>query len=161
MTLLRTRGGISTSRPRRSLELLSSPHTRRYFRVSTRCVSLVTLFSAHAEVFPRPGANTGTNPPLLRTRGGISNLANLPRGNLISSPHTRRYFHGSARVKNYASLFSAHAEVFPRLQVDKSEITALLRTRGGISEAIIYIHAARYSSPHTRRYFRQCLQSVR
>ena len=77
----------------------------------------------------------GVIDPLLRARGGIS-YSVLTRGaRSPSSPRTRRYFrvggerekgtHSSPRTRRYfpqlglvpsrATLFSAHAEVFPRL----------------------------------------------
>ncbi|BAQ21106.1 hypothetical protein cgR_6044 [Corynebacterium glutamicum R] len=52
-SLLRTRGGISMSKTSTEAYDLSSPHTRRYFRVEAGCDGTGELFSAHAEVFPR------------------------------------------------------------------------------------------------------------
>ena len=115
----------------------------------------LTLFSAHAEVFPHPPANRPPAPALLRTRGGISTPNPIPVIPCVSSPHTRRYFQGLQPLDEFAQLFSAHAEVFPALIRLRHARRTLLRTRGGISpETIGYVANIR-SSPHTRRYFRR------
>ncbi|SDE08030.1 hypothetical protein SAMN05421878_10210 [Actinobaculum suis] len=50
-----------------------------------------------------------------------------------SSPHARRYFLLSEYAGRTGDLFSARAEVFPRLATVSREAPSLLRTRGGIS----------------------------
>src|SRR5699024_2546844 len=91
------------------------------------------LFSAHAEVFPMLKLSLTVVQSLLRTRGGIS----LERWQWLwygaSSPHTRRYFPGAVAMALVWRLFSAHAEVFPKINPGLSTNRPLLRTRGGIS----------------------------
>ena len=53
-SLLRTRGGISLTEPVEGYYIDSSPHTRRYFLLARICAPITALFSAHAEVFPKP-----------------------------------------------------------------------------------------------------------
>src|SRR5699024_10496937 len=74
----------------------------------------------------------------------------------ISSPHTRRYFHGQVFLVGQLFLFSAHAEVFPEGGGDREELLTLLRTRGGISYFLVSFFISWGSSPHTRRYFLFC-----
>ena len=50
--LLRARGGISTLTDEEIDTVLSSPRTRRYFLWASCVPFPVSLFSAHAEVFP-------------------------------------------------------------------------------------------------------------
>ena len=111
------------------------------------------LFSAHAEVFPPTSSRRRLRHTLLRTRGGISILADVLEAEVCSSPHTRRYFLVVGPFGLRVPLFSAHAEVFPPYSPPKPALTALLRTRGGISIEWAGIHANSLSSPHTRRYF--------
>ena len=92
-TLLRARGGISNLGRVPGSTPISSPRTRRYFRV---------LRPAERDVRA-----------LLRARGGISTRPSpvaVPSG---SSPRTRRYFPPPRLTPNSPVLFSAHAEVFP------------------------------------------------
>ena len=65
-----------------------------------------------------------------------------------------------AMPERVTSLFSAHAEVFPMINVSGIEGPALLRTRGGISIYIDRSYYARASSPHTRRYFHAPIPSA-
>ena len=51
-TLLRARGGISIPQTAATDWVSSSPRTRRYFLMLVPLISLASLFSAHAEVFP-------------------------------------------------------------------------------------------------------------
>ena len=153
-SLLRTRGGISKIITGIFWLIISSPHTRRYFLVLSTELKLKRLFSAHAEVFPhikagRPGAR-----PLLRTRGGISIMLIMSQMPTASSPHTRRYFQEIDMENDPEVLFSAHAEVFPWYRRQFSDMTPLLRTRGGISTRAAMYAQPCLSSPHTRRYFR-------
>ena len=91
---------------------------------------------------------------LLRTRGGISlDWFQLGWG-LLTSPHTRRYFHHRHHLGVREGLFSAHAEVFPNLNPNPPRRMTLLRTRGGISKLQRVLGDGMDSSPHTRRYFR-------
>ena len=119
----------------------SSPRTRRYFLPLTLLLSAVSLFSAHAEVFPIPPSVARGLSTLLRARGGISK--DVRDGPMVddSSPRTRRYFPFWCSQSPSTSLFSAHAEVFP-------------------SSATASPSAAR-SSPRTRRYFRRVTASTR
>ena len=113
LSLLRIRGGISVMDEQLRGVIYSSPHTRRYFHRHRRETARAQLFSAHAEVFPRPCSATLRPWSLLRTRGGISMSCQLTNVVITSSPHTRRYFpvYYGHPVDNF--LFSAHAEVFP------------------------------------------------
>ena len=70
-----------------------------------------------------------------------------------SSPHTRRYFHLPKSPANMKALFSAHAEVFPAESPLSMTVETLLRTRGGISDVLMWGSNGEHSSPHTRRYF--------
>src|SRR5699024_3012403 len=90
--LLRTRGGISGHKETTLARPISSPHTRRYFRAGSPLRVEAELFSAHAEVFPRPGTSWAIERALLRTRGGISESARVELDMWNASPHTRRYF---------------------------------------------------------------------
>ena len=72
---------------------------------------------------------------------------------LDSSPRTRRYFRKSNALFLQLPLFSAHAEVFPLRAAAVSEVLALLRARGGISEGYEPPVPRELSSPRTRRYF--------
>ncbi len=56
-------------------------------------------------------------------------------------------------VRCWRWLFSAHAEVFPPFAGITTSKSALLRTRGGISNPAENPYPSRRSSPHTRRYF--------
>ena len=131
--LLRTRGGISDKWGYTRLNMGSSPHTRRYFRADTRGERHGDLFSAHAEVFPVPRKRRRPRLSLLRTRGGISICECFHTGGKSSSPHTRRYFRSGTPSHTSPSLFSAHAEVFPKWNPLPHKPISLLRTRGGIS----------------------------
>ena len=71
-TLLRARGGISIDTAQQATPPSSSPRTRRYFRGTHRRIQGGRLFSAHAEVFPKPHLTQCYRLPLLRARGGIS-----------------------------------------------------------------------------------------
>ena len=159
LSLLRTRGGISFCLAPLMSAVISSPHTRRYFRLTQLIAKKLQLFSAHAEVFPSYPAHRQEAAALLRTRGGISDvLAWLSNGE-ISSPHTRRYFPVRPAGRSVGSLFSAHAEVFPTPSSSTSTAKTLLRTRGGISYSYGGRVCGNRSSPHTRRYFQQWLNS--
>ena len=152
-TLLRARGGISSTARSIPRTPSSSPRTRRYFRDQSGLGERATLFSAHAEVFPasRP---TNTRPaPLLRARGGISKVAKAWVRWLSSSPRTRRYFPLHPRGCSWAALFSAHAEVFPLPPIMPISHESLLRARGGISGSVRSGKTYTCSSPRTRRYF--------
>ena len=70
--LLRIRGGISRPPASSSSTWSSSPHTRRYFRGHEVVCGRDSLFSAYAEVFPKPPTPRPRNQSLLRIRGGIS-----------------------------------------------------------------------------------------
>ena len=155
-TLLRARGGISFSLEGRADWTVSSPRTRRYFPSQKRRKGGHGLFSAHAEVFPRPRLKLWLMGPLLRARGGISGI--VPAFQLVgtSSPRTRRYFRHHPLRNPTGRLFSAHAEVFPALVPVPTIRRALLRARGGISTIAEHNHRQPASSPRTRRY---CLTS--
>ena len=71
-SLLRARGGISFCLPGCERSTSSSPRTRRYFLIENGEVIQATLFSAHAEVFPKLGWRVFFKKALLRARGGIS-----------------------------------------------------------------------------------------
>ena len=116
----------------------------------------VRLFSAHAEVFPARGISSSVTVSLLRTRGGISIGWKPTDGTITSSPHTRRYFRVAFRRDPLEWLFSAHAEVFPSIAWLVNATPPLLRTRGGISIVDKSGWWEQTSSPHTRRYFRDC-----
>ena len=131
--LLRTRGGISGSPMAGTSMRFSSPHTRRYFPPNRPLGGDISLFSAHAEVFPSQRCAPSTESALLRTRGGISPMENKNGWHHTSSPHTRRYFLRIRRRGRWSRLFSAHAEVFPVHHRACAPSTTLLRTRGGIS----------------------------
>ena len=131
----------------------SSPRTRRYFHPNRQRPLRPTLFSAHAEVFPRPGSFSRSRAPLLRARGGISIVATAAHFHGGSSPRTRRYFLKCLSLKRAAELFSAHAEVFPKSLDWRERHRPLLRARGGISNATSVLVSQRVSSPRTRRYF--------
>ena len=139
-------------RPRISTRY-SSPHTLRYFLVCVLFPKCQVLFSAHAEVFPTPLPSDSPRRTLLRTRGGISNIAETVRVAECSSPHTRRYFQLLSNMLAMRMLFSAHAEVFPVLAAVQRAALSLLRTRGGISDTDLGQSVTLPSSPHTRRYF--------
>ena len=131
--LLRTRGGISLGGRDSAVFAYSSPHTRRYFRNHGGLDMAITLFSAHAEVFPDSYGVESTSYTLLRTRGGISGPALVLSDEAPSSPHTRRYFRCGIGNASKPLLFSAHAEVFPITSNQAPKRDSLLRTRGGIS----------------------------
>ena len=90
---------------------------------------------------------------LLRARGGISWSRLFGAHRQCSSPRTRRYFLVQAGLPPGASLFSAHAEVFPTPYDAPGVTRALLRARGGISLRGGMHMALIRSSPRTRRYF--------
>ena len=115
--LLRARGGISGEGAHPSRQRLSSPRTRRYFLADLVDGQQGQLFSAHAEVFPHRAKNPAFQASLLRARGGISTLERLSDNAIPSSPRTRRYFPVTLTPESYPRLFSAHAEVFPRLSI--------------------------------------------
>ena len=112
--LLRARGGISTMSPKAVDSFGSSPRTRRYFRSQQWSARCTPLFSAHAEVFPGWWTMGWCRMTLLRARGGISTTRGFFGSGDNSSPRTRRYFRGQDIATSLRSLFSAHAEVFPR-----------------------------------------------
>ena len=70
-----------------------------------------------------------------------------------SSPRTRRYFIHIRIICRLLRLFSAHAEVFPRMLACDSSCLTLLRARGGISNSREASAHYQVSSPRTRRYF--------
>ena len=111
--LLRARGGISRCGLKNTKSTCSSPRTRRYFHSCRRCRATTGLFSAHAEVFPKPGVEKYAGNTLLRARGGISYTDANNSHACFSSPHTRRYFPIKRPDLAPLQLFSAHAEVFP------------------------------------------------
>ena len=74
-------------------------------------------------------------------------------GHNNSSPRTRRYFRVGSGYRRSAPLFSAHAEVFPLLELVTKDDPTLLRARGGISHDRSGLRAGVFSSPRTRRYF--------
>ena len=131
--LLRARGGISTLENSAVQARASSPRTRRYFRRLRSDKFRHLLFSAHAEVFPRPACRIFSRVPLLRARGGISIETNTVDASDISSPRTRRYFRVTESRRVSKPLFSAHAEVFRRGCRATTRRRSLLRARGGIS----------------------------
>ena len=152
--LPRIRGGISLVNPILDTLPTSSPHTRGYFlSMGTRGFRR-GLFPAHAGVFPCLCPTPGNYPPLPRTRGGISSVEKEWVEGKRSSPHTRGYFHSKVTLTTPATLFPAHAGVFP-LGIAQILITHTLpRTRGGISEISKINGGLSVSSPHTRGYFR-------
>ena len=152
-SLLRARGGISFCRIMPRLWWGSSPRTRRYFLCMRLICLMVCLFSAHAEVFPTVAQNLLNTATLLRARGGISHAVHYKNSRLPSSPRTRRYFQLRSNPPMGCNLFSAHAEVFPRLLVKIRGSMALLRARGGISVGAGTAYKYLTSSPRTRRYF--------
>ena len=87
-TLLRARGGISTLERLSDNAIPSSPRTRRYFPANAFGPDSLTLFSAHAEVFPSPPESPPATVSLLRARGGISQCRQVRRRSLRSSPRT-------------------------------------------------------------------------
>ena len=153
--LLRIRGGISYRNSRNKSQSSSSPHTRRYFTSTSVQFIDMELFSAYAEVFPRPRSRMWTGFSLLRIRGGISQTTDTPTTEPVSSPHTRRYFRLICRRMALCRLFSAYAEVFPPAGVSGLGHKSLLRIRGGISIPVEIWLEAVVSSPHTRRYFQK------
>ncbi len=132
---------------------LSSPRTRRYFLGEHARRRTLHLFSAHAEVFPRPTTAILTRASLLRARGGISEGPGWITGTLFSSPRTRRYFTVRLESGREPRLFSAHAEVFPNHSIHRRFKASLLRARGGISNFSLDCLPPVCSSPRTRRYF--------
>ncbi len=154
--LLRARGGISNSKTGSSPTPTSSPRTRRYFRFSEITESISRLFSAHAEVFPRTVVSSTAAGALLRARGGISGPQGCDGCAYGSSPRTRRYFPFANLGGLLTTLFSAHAEVFPTYVTPGTIMAALLRARGGISDAAVGGVRCGVSSPRTRRYFLWC-----
>ncbi len=158
--LLRARGGISLTLSYLVLQMHSSPRTRRYFRLPQRLPFPVSLFSAHAEVFPLFPARVLAQAALLRARGGISVAAAATRRRAVSSPRTRRYFRWERYERDGLELFSAHAEVFPTGHRRCMTPEALLRARGGISASIWLDATFDISSPRTRRYFRVWCNTV-
>ena len=70
--LLRARGGISTGFGEDADAEVSSPRTRRYFRLEKPTAHEDMLFSAHAEVFLAEALEVSRRTALLRARGGIS-----------------------------------------------------------------------------------------
>ncbi|VFB06053.1 Uncharacterised protein [Corynebacterium striatum] len=113
------------------------------------------LFSAHAEVFPTSLPTFAAFRALLRARGGISDFLRGFEEKAGSSPRTRRYFQVVGNFVDSVALFSAHAEVFPRIGSAPWLCLSLLRARGGISGSGNDPYATTLSSPRTRRYF-QC-----
>ena len=112
-----------------------------------------SLFSAHAEVFPTSHRFWNASISLLRARGGISYAQSTISRQLSSSPRTRRYFRKESAKIPMASLFSAHAEVFPGRRSLLIPVFPLLRARGGISPSPPGGLKQVFSSPRTRRYF--------
>ena len=92
--------------------------------------------------------------PLPRTRGGISKSLTICGRLGISSTHTRGYFHRGRHGLPRIGLFPAHAGVFPRRHKLPGYRRALPRTRGGISFRHARQNISKFSSPHTRGYFR-------
>ncbi len=133
--------------------MYSSPRTRRYFLLKALPIALQRLFSAHAEVFPLQASHHNATTPLLRARGGISSGTRNREDRRHSSPRTRRYFQDTYYNCGPASLFSAHAEVFPFRASRVCFGQTLLRARGGISELGRAANPLGGSSPRTRRYF--------
>ena len=70
-----------------------------------------------------------------------------------SSPRVRRYFLPFKRLQRGLELFSARAEVFPRVRKQQHRKEALLRACGGISGGEMAILEGYLSSPRVRRYF--------
>ncbi|EEI64045.1 hypothetical protein HMPREF0293_0490 [Corynebacterium glucuronolyticum ATCC 51866] len=66
----------------------------------------------------------------------------------------RRYFQREHGRSSRVTLFSAHAEVFPRLTDAELDALPLLRACGGISIEDLENKIEQGSSPRMRRYFR-------
>ena len=93
--------------------LLFSPRTRRCFYSSSSTNLLQTVFSAYAEVFPKPHTCSIIGVSFLRVRGGVSGQTSFARLVCKFSPRKRRCFRDSIRVYLQMLVFSAQAEVFP------------------------------------------------
>ena len=136
-TLLRARGGISTAAAEVAPVEASSPRTRRYFREKGPPPCAGWLFSAHAEVFPSFGCHILSSRPLLRARGGISEIGEYEFSDRHSFPRTRRYFPDHGARDHRRQLFSAHAEVFPGRHRPTGAAGPLLRAYRGVSARLL------------------------
>ena len=153
MSLPRARGGISVQSPIAIPSDSSSPRTRGYFRYWRRLKARISLFPAHAGVFPVGLPDLSGGIALPRARGGISGLWGAYSLRHNSSPRTRGYFRKCTNGGISTILFPAHAGVFPRSSRPRTPDTALPRARGGISELFGVVLQFGFSSPRTRGYF--------
>ncbi|SQH27577.1 Domain of uncharacterised function (DUF2825) [Arcanobacterium haemolyticum] len=121
---------------------------------------MLSLFPAHAGVFPATIASPIVLCALPRTRGGISGSPGKQGPTGPSSPHTRGYFQVRLYLGTPHALFPAHAGVFPIGTLATPVMVTLPRTRGGISTSRLRPPWIRTSSPHTRGYFLPFTQSL-
>ena len=153
-TLLRACGGISVCVVCASHLNYSSPRMRRYFLPRLPHRRTPILFSAHAEVFPSKPTAIRRLESLLRACGGISEYHGSDLYSANSSPRMRRYFRAQSLETRHKTLFSAHAEVFPRKMIVATIVGTLLRACGDISRYGAWHRLSGDSSPRMRRYFR-------
>ena len=113
----------------------------------------LSLFPAHAGVFPLICAPLYVWRSLPRARGGISSIIGDALQWEHSSPRTRGYFLIKDEDEQLTALFPAHAGVFPTGSTHSPHTTPLPRARGGISSINYWSMWVDGSSPRTRGYF--------
>ena len=120
------------------------------FMLAPTCHS---VFSAQAEVFPPEVPFTNVEQGFLRASGGVSHLAffRAPCGQF--SPRKRRCFYKTLMGADYAPVFSAQAEVFPKNTQTKKKTMGFLRASGGVSHPDTLQPQGKRFSPRKRRCF--------
>ena len=89
----------------------------------------------------------------LRVRGGVSPSAQLSQSGTKFSPRTRRCFLHLKRHFSTLKVFSAYAEVFPKMTGYPMPRGSFLRVRGGVSAWDVSAATRTRFSPRTRRCF--------
>ena len=110
-----------------------SPLTRGCFYIAPSAVGTVTVFPAHAGVFPASSVVLHCIYRIPRSRGGVSAYA---RGVFVEqeySPLTRGCFQGLQEQGHAARVFPAHAGVFPTREPSHIGCLCIPRSRGGVS----------------------------
>ena len=134
-SFLRASGGVS-KRCRKILEVAGfSPRKRRCFRVAKVSYRLLGVFSAQAEVFPRPKFLRPAQARFLRASGGVSEDEVSTLTGIEFSPRKRRCFQPVLGSPRQGLVFSAQAEVFPTSTRAASTRFGFLRASGGVSVA--------------------------
>ena len=128
----------------------SSPRTRGCSHGTHTPLVTLSVFPAHAGVFPcwSSGASSGICLP--RARGGVPASFVMNVSYSSSSPRTRGCSRTIFRIVRVDQVFPAHAGVFPRSALTSPRQTGLPRARGGVPTRSIHAGGVQPSSPRTR-----------